>query len=138
MIHDRFTLHKAPNVGVKGPEPILHPQQSARIAAGRFDLCAVAHNAGVKQKTFEFRIAESSDALRLEIRKYFAITLALAKNRIPAEAGLSSFENQKFEERPVVMSRNTPFFVVIRDRKIIPGPTATPRIHRSISSSSTG
>src|SRR2546430_12825897 len=45
----------------------------------------------------------------------FAVTRALEQNRVPAQAGLRTFQDKKLEEHTVVVDRDAPFLVVIRN-----------------------
>ncbi len=47
--------------------------------------------------------------------EHFAIASALLQNRIPAESGLCALQNQKFEEHTIVVNRDAPFLVVVRN-----------------------
>ena len=41
------------------------------------------------------------------------VVLALVEDRLPAQAGLSSFEDQELEQQPIVVDRHAPLVVVI-------------------------
>ena len=75
---------------------------------------------GIGEQRLHFFLRRTAPPISgIKIVEHFAIALALAKNRIPAQSGLRAFQNQKFEQHPVVVYRHTPFGVVIRNIPLI-------------------
>src|SRR6185436_6391293 len=70
---------------------------------------------------------EPTHSNRIESLEDFLVAGALLKNRFPAQAGLSAFENQKLEQEPVVVNRHPPFRVVIGDPELGARPGAAHR-----------
>ena len=65
------------------------------------------------------------DRLGVEIVEDGAVAIALAKDGVPTEARLRAFEDEKLEERAVVVERHAPLRIVVADRQIIRRPCAT-------------
>ena len=61
------------------------------------DFQAVAHDAGIGQQRADFSLVIACNFRGVEAVEGLAVIFALFENRLPAQAGLRAFENQKFE-----------------------------------------
>src|SRR5262249_40201468 len=53
------------------------------------------------------------DHPRIKTFEHFPVTFAAFQDRPPTETCLSAFQNQEFEEQPVVVNRHAPFVIVV-------------------------
>ena len=75
--------------------------------------------------SFACSAAEKTRHLRgIEPGESLAVRLALLQHRQPVQPGLRPFQNQEFEERPVVVNGDAPFAVVIFGEQRAGGPRA--------------
>ncbi len=63
---------------------------------------------GLRSRACCFAAVVAGDALGIELVESGAIVLAFLQDRVPAQAGLGAFENEKFEENAVVVLRARP------------------------------
>src|SRR5208283_4507460 len=122
---ERLAADETPDVLVERTKLFLNLQKSLRIAHGRFDLGAIAHDTGIGKDLFNARRRHTRDFHGIEIVEELAIVLAFAQNRLPTQAGLRALERDEFEERPVVVDRTPPLLVVILYRELTGRPGAT-------------
>jgi len=104
---------EAPRVGGQRAEGRTQFEHAPGVVDGRFDLAAVAHDAGVREQSRHVALVEAHDALGIELRERTPERLALVEDRQPAQAGLKAFEAELFEQPPVVADREAPFKVVV-------------------------
>src|SRR3989338_3227841 len=104
---------KLPDERVKTAKFILHIEKLLGIDHRGSHLQAIAHDTSILQQRFYFICAISGNACRIEIIECGAIMVALAQNSDPAQARLSAFQNQEFEEGAVILQRPAPFLIVI-------------------------
>src|SRR5262249_36222942 len=71
-----------------------------------------------------FLLLVSRHSFRVKSIEHFTIAHSLSQNRVPAQSRLRSFEDEEFEQQPVVMHRNTPFLVVIGNVPLVRRPAA--------------
>ena len=104
--------------------PLVHDvEPGARRAHRAFDLCAVAHDAGILHQPLDLGRPVARDFFRNEIVEGAAEIVALAQDGDPRQAGLETVEHEFFVERAVVVFRHAPFLVVIGDvERIVLGP----------------
>ena len=76
----------------------------------------IANDPLVAQKLLNFAAIVFRDSLRIEPIECLPVVLALIEDRAPTQAGLRSFENEKFKQLPVVVDRHPPLEVVVLDR----------------------
>src|SRR5262249_49169513 len=119
-------------LGIKAAELVLHRKERFRIGNRGIDLQAIADDALVLEQPGDFALAVFCDFARVKTVIGGAIVLALAENRVPAEAGLRALENQKLEQPTVIVKRDTPLAIVVGDLKVIVGPETPGRgLHAS-------
>src|SRR2546427_4455546 len=122
---DRPPVHVAPEPGIERALGALDLEERARVAHGRGDLAAVAHDALVAQQRAEAGAAEPRDALGVEPGEGAAIGLALGEDRRPGEPRLRALEDEELEEPAVGGAGGAPLAVVIADhRRRAGGPRA--------------
>src|SRR5437660_3201197 len=85
----------------------------ARVRNGRFDLAAVTNNPGVTEEAIDVALAETSNALRVEIGERSAKRVALSQDRQPRESRLEAFETEPLEQAAFVRHRSSPLVIVI-------------------------
>ncbi len=115
---------------VRGQRSELAPQldHAARVVDRRFDLAAMAHDAGIAEQAGDVVRIERGDPLGIEAGEAVPERLALVQDRQPAQAGLEALEAQLFEQPRVVGDRKAPFRVVIAPvERCRPAPGAAPR-----------
>src|SRR5579864_768006 len=120
-------MHELPDVAVEAAEFLLHPKECLGIRDGRSNLQLIADDARIAQELADFAPVVPRHPLGIESLEGPAIVFALVENRAPTQTGLRAFENQKLEERPVVVRRRAPFFIVIADHEFAGRPTAANR-----------
>src|SRR5689334_1155146 len=84
-----------------------------RIVDRRFDLSAVADDAGIGDQTLDVLLSEPCDLVEVEAGKSLAEILALAEDRQPGQARLEAFEAYLLEEPLVVDDRPSPLPIMI-------------------------
>ena len=93
------------------------PPPAARSPAGvvehRFDLAAVADDAGVAEQALDVGGAEARDRLGVEVGEGAAEVLALAQDRQPGQARLEALEAELLEQVAVVGRGAAPLVVVV-------------------------
>src|SRR5438445_192766 len=124
VVHARRAAHKTPDVGVEAFKLLLQPAESLRVLDRTGHLQSIAHDAGIFQEAFDARRSEASHAGRIEFSERFAIGFSLLENRFPTEAGLRSLQRQKLEVNPVVVNRDAPLPIVVRDHQRRSSPAA--------------
>src|SRR5262249_23736850 len=83
------------------------------IVDGRFDLAAMADDAGIAEEPLDVPFAEARHLPGFEPGEGSAKILPFAEDRQPGKAGLESLEADLFEEPDVVVDRAAPFTVMI-------------------------
>lgn len=100
-------------IGPEGARAVPEGNEPAGVPDGRADLRRVPDDPWIaKQAPFGGR-GEPCDPVRIEASERAPVTLPLAEDRRPGEAGLSGLEDQELEERPVVARRAAPLPVVV-------------------------
>lgn len=62
----------------------------------------------------------------VEMLECFPVTLPLFEDGLPAQPGLSAFEDEKFKQKAVVMNGYAPFIVMVRSiERIVSAPSAS-------------
>src|SRR5579863_9675482 len=97
-IYSRMTIDEAPNIGVERPEFVFRFEECLCVLNGGFDLQPVANDSGISQKSSHLSPIVLGDHLSVELIERCAIVLAFAENRVPAQARLCAFKNEKFEQ----------------------------------------
>src|SRR4030095_8853849 len=127
LVHTGASPDELPDVVVEAPEFFLDGKKRSRVADGALDLQSVSHDAGIREKAPDPRRRESRDAGGIETEKGITIRLPLLQDRLPAQTGLRAFEDQELEQQSIVVDRDAPFLIVIRDaqRRLRPRAAAT-------------
>src|SRR5579884_2120247 len=137
--NDRASVDETPNVPIEAAELFAHRKQGARVGYRGEHLRAIAYDSGIAKDSLAAPFRETRDGSGFEAREQRAVPLALAKDRVPTQTGLRAFENEEFEQHPIVVRRHTPLRVVVRDGEIVFRPSTThARLHPSMISTSTG
>src|SRR5205085_3812286 len=89
------------------------------------DLQTIANDAFIGHQLFNASLIIFRNLRRREVIEAATIVVALSKNSLPTQARLRAFQDQKLEKCALVVSRNSPFMIVISDRQISHGPMAT-------------
>src|SRR5882724_75841 len=118
---------EAPRVAVEAPELPRHREQGPGVGHGALDLEPVANDAGIAQQPGHARRGESGDPRRIKLLDDLAITGALPEDGFPTQAGLSTLQDQKFEEQPVIVHRHAPFGIMIGNPELGARPRAAHR-----------
>jgi len=117
-----------PDVAVEVAELALNRKERPGIGDRGLELEAVAHHARIAHERPQFARAEAGDLRGVESREPAAVVLALLQYRVPGEACLRAFEDEEFEQPAVIVQRNAPFAVVIRDLQVVDlTPRTAPR-----------
>ena len=125
----------AGHIVLVGPEIVELPQETVealaffdrqiglRVADGRFDLAAVAHDPGVAQQSLDISLAIARDLRGLEPVEGRAEPLAFAQDGDPGQPGLETVQDQLLPQRAAVDIRPAPFVVVIGNvKRVFPAP----------------
>src|SRR5205085_5317425 len=88
----------------------------------------VAHDAGVLEQTLDTRRRELGHSRRMEVGEQPPIVRSFLEDGGPAQASLSGFEDQEFEQSLIVVHRHAPFRVMVLDVEGAAGPRATHKI----------
>jgi TolB-like protein len=110
---DRPAFHEAPLIGIESAELFLHFQKCTCIGYGRCHLQAIADDAGVGQEFRHRSFVETGHFFGVEAAKGGAIGHPFAQDGDPGEPGLGTFQDQEFEQEPVVVDRHAPFLVMV-------------------------
>src|SRR5579872_721374 len=123
-VHSRLASDELPDVGIEAAEFFLHAKERLRILNCGCNLEFVANDARVAQQLLHLAPVIERNASRIESIERLAIVAALVEDRIPAQSGLSAFENEELEEPAIVVQRNAPLLVVIANRQLVVRPCA--------------
>jgi len=88
-------------------------ENATGVVDRRFDLAAVAHDAGVAEQAGDVAGAEAGDLGGIEAGEGAAEGFALVEDRQPAQARLETLEAQLLEQAPVVDHGKAPLAVVV-------------------------
>src|SRR5688572_16457341 len=90
---------RLPRPEISGERALLVDQleRALRVVDGRFDLAAMADDAGILQQALHVAGAETGDRRRIEILEGLAEVVTFAKDRYPAEPRLEALEADLFE-----------------------------------------
>ena len=89
----------------------------------------------IGEKPLHLGRIEFCDLPRVEPGERPAVVLALAQDGEPAQPGLRAFENQKLEQRAVVVHRHAPLLVVIGEVERVVGDPSAAALARAQASS---
>src|SRR5207248_2427000 len=94
-------------------ELFLHGKEGFGVGDRRIDLEPVADDAGIGEELLHFSRVVAGDLVGVEVIKGVSIILALAEDRLPAQAGLGTFEDEELEELSIIVQRDAPLLVVV-------------------------
>ena len=115
---------KSPDIGVKTAGLFLDIEKGPGILHRRLDLEPIPHDAGVGQQPFDLAGSVAGNASGLEVVKRGPVVGPLLENRIPTQTGLSTLQDEKLEQGPVVVNGDAPLPVVVLHGQRIRGPAA--------------
>ena len=115
-VYQRLASDKPPDVTIERAELVLHRQKRLGVPYCRRDLQPVADDSLIAQQPFGLAAVIAGDLLCIEPIKGGAIIFALLQNGVPAQAGLRPFQNKELKQDTVVMLRDAPLAIVIKDR----------------------
>jgi hypothetical protein len=125
LIANWLVVDEAPDVGVEIPKLFLHSEKGFSVLDRGGDFEPVAHDAGIGEELFDLSRVVFGDFFCVEIIKRLTIVIAFIQDCGPTQSGLRAFENEEFEQEPVIMDGDAPFFVVVGDHGFGCCPTAT-------------
>src|SRR6266481_5735875 len=101
------TAHELPHVFVEAPNLLLHLKErlSVRHRCGNFQ--TVADNFRIGEEFARFLDIKSCYFFRIKPRVNFLVAGSLLQNRVPTQARLRAFQNQKFKPLMIVVDRHT-------------------------------
>ena len=103
-----------PDVAIEGTELSLHVDKSRGIPDRAFDLQSIANDSGVLHQPLDAVRPITGDFARVESIEGFLIGVPLAQDRDPAQSRLRSLEDEHLEQPPIVVERDAPLMVVVR------------------------
>jgi len=112
---DRRAANEAPHIGVEAAELLLDLEKRRGVVDRAGDFEPVAHDVGISHQALDPGRRKSSHRTRIESGEGLSVSLSFLENRLPAQSGLCSFEDEKLEENVVIVDRNAPFVVVVVD-----------------------
>ena len=115
-----LTVHKTPYKLVERAKRILNGKKRLRITDGRLDLESIPDDPRICEQAVLFPLAVFRNQGGVAFLKCFSIVIAFLEDRYPTQACLRSLKDQKFEQQPVVMDRDTPFRVMVSDVFVSP------------------
>jgi hypothetical protein len=114
---DSLPTREPPDIAVKTAIFRLDRKKRAGIADSSFNLEPVANNAWIGEQLINFaRIIRSNFAWIKGIER-LTVVGTLSQYGQPAQAGLSSFQHEKFEEPAIIMQRHTPLAIMVSEVK---------------------
>ena len=87
--------------------------QNPGVVDDRFDLGAVANKPLVEHEFFNSRTLELGEMLWIKSSKSFAQSCSASQDDDPTEPRLEGFQAEFFEQRMIVVARDSPFLVVV-------------------------
>src|SRR4029077_1511514 len=116
---------KLPDVASEAAAFLLYGQEGAGVADGGFDFQAIADDPRIGEQLFDLSPIVTGDLFRIEIVEGGTKSFALAKDDLPAQAGLRGVQDQKLEKLAVILERYAPFAIVIGNRDRTRRPSAS-------------
>src|SRR5436190_21297974 len=98
----RSASHELPDVLVEGTVLLLNAQKCPRVPDRTLHFEPVAHDAGVLEQTLDTRRRELGHSRRMEVGEQPPIVRSFLEDGGPAQASLSGFEDQEFEQSLIV------------------------------------
>ena len=127
MIHHRFPSNESPNVLIERTEFLLNGEKRVGVLDGRLYFEPVPNNSGIVQQCLHFSLVVPGDGNRVEMIEGFSERVTFPQNRVPAQSGLSAFQNEEFKQSNVIMQRNAPFSIMVADEERVGCPGTSGR-----------
>jgi hypothetical protein len=126
-VDEGLVPHPGPHVPGEGPKFLARFHEKIGVEDSGLDLGAVTHDAGVFHQPGPVPRPEAGYLLEIEAFESLTEILAFVEDRAPGKPGLEGFQDQEFEDAPIIMQGNAPFLVVVgqHERVVITGPRAT-------------
>ena len=122
---DRLVVDLRPEPFGEAAVLFLDREEGARVERDGFQFAAMADHAGIRHQSVDLLGVEARDLTRIEVRERLSIVITLLQDGDPGQAGLRAFEDELFEEQPVIVHGYAPFIVVISDvERIFSAPEA--------------
>ena len=97
FVPEGLSVDESPDIRVKTAEFLLYREKRFRILNRRCDFQAITDDSFVGEQLLNFALIVLRNLARVEVVKSAAVSVALSQNRFPAQARLSTFENQKLK-----------------------------------------
>ena len=78
----------------------------------------------------DLRLVVARDDVGIELIEDLAVALALAQDRVPAQAGLRALQDEELEDGAVVVQRDAPLLVVVAHGQLVARPPTAYRFVR--------
>src|SRR4029077_16404620 len=121
----RVAANKAPEISVETSEFFTNSEEVFRVLDCSCDFQSISHDSIVAKQRQNVALRGARDLFRAKSIERFSVVLAFPQNRIPAQSGLCTFQNEKLEEHTIVVHRDAPFLIVISDGRFSRGPGTT-------------
>src|SRR5205807_4043497 len=112
-VHARLSADELPDIVVESAELLLHSKKSLGVPGRGLNLETIPNDAGIVQKFSNFSAVISRYHRRVELRKGGPKVFPLCQDRLPAQARLRSFQDEKLKKHLIIMLRHAPFPIVI-------------------------
>ena len=123
-VHPRLAPDELPDIAIERSKFLLHSEKCARIGNGRLDLQSVANNPLIAKQRLDLAPVVARNFCGIKAGKSGTIVLALPQNRVPAQPGLRSLQNQKLKQDAIPVLGHAPFAIVIPNRQRVCSPPA--------------
>ena len=115
LVLNRSSADEGPDIRIETAELLLHGQKGLGVADRRGDFQPVPNDAFILQQLLLSGLAVFRDLGRVETVVRLSVMVPLFQDGLPAQSRLRAFEDQEFEQQPVIMHGYAPFLVVIAD-----------------------
>ena len=103
-----FAMYETPNVGVEGPKLVTDFKKFPGIANGRINFQPISDYVSQAQKFLDLALIVGVHDFWHKTVEGPLVPCTLAEDGCPAQASLSRFQDEKFEEQSVFMKGHTP------------------------------
>src|SRR4030042_665287 len=122
---DHSSSNKPPDKRVERTELLLNFRKSTSVVHSRRYLRPVSNYIGVAGEVPYVFVGVLGYLLRVEIIKSFPQGFSSPEYEFPSQTRLKTFQNEKLEQRSVIMDGNTPLLIMILNIKRIVGIPAS-------------
>src|ERR1700722_9017571 len=106
MVDSRLSADELPDVAIEAAKFFLYFKKRLGIRDRGCNFQLVANDSRVSHQRPNFLAVITRNFRRIEAVKCAAVVLALIENRFPTQTGLSTLQNQKLKQHPVVVNRH--------------------------------